>query len=109
MNLSRITHRRIEESISVRYEDMDKIKAIVQEIRQLLENHSGVDQTHPVHDFLEKFGDVAIHIEMKAYLLSTRYEEFMEERQDVLQKVHRIVEEAGAQVPYPTMQVKMLG
>jgi len=109
MNLSRITHRRIEESIGVRYEDMDKIPAIIQEIRSLLENHKSVDQTHEMHVFLEKFGDVAVHIEVKAYLLSTRYEEFMEQRQEVLRSVYRIVQQAGAQIPYPTMQIKMVG
>jgi MscS family membrane protein len=107
INLSRITHRRIEESIGVRYEDLDKIPDIIERIRALLKHHPEVDLHQPIHVFLEKFADTAIQIEIKAYILSTRYEEFMAIRQELLQGIYQIIADAGAKMPLPTMHVKM--
>jgi MscS family membrane protein len=104
-----MTHRVVEESIAVRYEDLGRIPKIIEEIRTLLEGHKGVDQHLPLCVFLEKFADTAIQIEIKAYILSTRYEEFMEIRQGMLSDVYCIMQRAGAEMPYPTMQVKIQG
>jgi len=107
INLSRITHRRIEESIGVRYEDVDRVPGIVQSIRTLFEEHTGIDHALPVHVFMEAFGQTAIQIEIKVYLSSTRYEEFMEMRTELMRKIYEIIQESGAQIPYPTMAVKL--
>lgn len=107
INLSRMTHRRIEESLAIRYEDLNKVTPIVEEIRAFLVKHTSVDSNLPVQVFLEKFGDVAIHIEVKAYILQTVYEEFMEVRQQILRDIAAIILKEGAEIPFPTMQVKI--
>src|ERR1019366_4603617 len=42
-NPSRMTHRRIREVIGLRYEDLEKMAAIVQDVFTLLQNHPAID------------------------------------------------------------------
>ena len=42
-NPSRMTHRRIREVIGLRYEDLAKMSAIVEEVRSMLNNHPAID------------------------------------------------------------------
>jgi MscS family membrane protein len=107
MNLSRMTHRRMEEFISVRYEDLEKVPKMLEEIRALIQKHPEVDLQLPICVFLEKFGDSALQIEIKVYFLCTRYEEFMQVKQDLLGDIYRLIQNAGVPVPYPTMQVRL--
>jgi MscS family membrane protein len=107
LNLSRMTHRRMEESIGVRYEDLDKIPKILEEIKNLMVRHPDVDNQQSKSIFLEKFGDVAIFIEVKVYITCTRYEEFMEVKQGLLSDIYRIIQNAGAEMPFPTLQVRL--
>lgn len=106
-NLSRMTHRRIEESIGIRYADLDKIPPIIEEAREMLERHTAVDHNQPIHLFLEKFGDTAILLEIKAYISRTRYEEFMGAKQEILSEIYRIIQKQGAEIACPTMEVRM--
>jgi len=107
LNLSRMTHRRMEESIGVRYEDLDKIPKILEEIRALVTQHPDVDNQLLQSIFLERLGDTAIQIEVKVYITCTRYEEFMEVKQGLLSEIYRIIQNAGAEIPYPTMQIRV--
>lgn len=109
INQSRMTHRRIDESIAVRYDDFAKIGAIIEEIGTLFEHNSSIDHHQSIYIFLDRYGESAIHIEIKAYVLCTRYEDFMEVKQKIMMEIYKIIERAGAQTPYPTLQVKVLG
>jgi small-conductance mechanosensitive channel len=46
-----------------------------------------------------------VDLEVKAYLLSTRYEDFMEARQAVMLEMYDIVARNGAEMAYPTMRI----
>jgi MscS family membrane protein len=108
VNLSRITHRKIEEKISIRYSDMSKVDKIVEKVRSLLERHTEIDQHQAIHVYLLTFGSYALEIEIKAYTLATRYEEFMELKQKILLEIYNLVAELGAEMPYPTTTVNVV-
>src|ERR1019366_4675108 len=44
-NPSRMSHRRIREVIGLRYEDLSKMSAIVEEVNIMLKNHPAIDPT----------------------------------------------------------------
>ncbi len=98
LNLSRITHRCIEEKVRIRYADADKASNIIDEIRTLFDRHPEIDSHQPINIYLLTFGPYALEIEIKAYTLSTRYEDFMEIKQELLLHVHQIIESAGAEM-----------
>jgi len=105
INQSRMTHRRIEESIGIRQSDISKLPKIIENIHSLFEHHTSIDHHQSVRIFLEKFADSSLQIEIKVYCLCTRYEDFMEMRQEILMQIYRIIYEAGAEMPNPTMSV----
>ncbi len=107
INQSRMTHRKIEESLGVRQSDLAKVPSIIENIYALLERHTSIDHHQAIQVFLEKFGDCTVQIEVKAYCLSTRYEDFMEARQEILIQIHRIIIEAGAEMPNPTIDIQL--
>lgn len=107
INQSRMTHRRIEESIGIRQSDIEKVPLITEKIYALFEHHTSIDHHQSIQIFLEKFGDSTVQIEIKAYSLSTRYEDFMEARQEILMQVYRIITESGAEMPNPTIDLNI--
>ena len=107
INQSRMTHRRIEEVIGVRRTDLEKIPAIIDQIRTLFERHSSIDHHQSVQVFLQRFTDSSVQIEINAYVLCTRYEDFMYVKQEILTQIGRVVVNAGAELSYPTMRVQL--
>lgn len=107
INLSRMTHRCIEETVRIRFSDSPRGEAVVSEIRALLLHHPEIDRHQPVYVFLRSFGVYALEIEVRAYTLSTRYEEFMEIKQKILLEIHRILLQAGAEIPCPSLELSL--
>ena len=105
LNQSRMTHRRIDEVIGIRYADLGVLPKIVEEVRTLFEHNTSIDHHQPVHVFLRGLGETSVQVEIKAYVLCTRYEEFMELRQAALTEICGIVERNGAVMPFPVMDV----
>jgi MscS family membrane protein len=107
INQSRMTHRRMDEVIAVRYKDLQAIPKILEGIRILFEHSTAIDHRQPIHVFLKNLGEVSIQIEVKAYVLSTRYEDFMEVRHAILAEICKIIDKNGAAMPYPAMEIIM--
>jgi MscS family membrane protein len=107
INQSRMTHRRIEESLGLRSTDLAKFPTIIENIHSLFEHHTSIDHHQPIYIFLQSFAPSSIQLEVKVYILCTRYEDFMEVRQEILMQIYRIIEEAGAEMPVPIMQVNL--
>jgi MscS family membrane protein len=101
VNFSRMTHRRIDESLSLRYADAGKIESLIEKIRQHLYSHPKIDQGQSIWVFVSTFAESAIILEIKAYTLSTRYEEFMEIKQKVMIRICELVFSEGIGIGYP--------
>lgn len=98
INLSRITHRRIEEVLNIRYEDAHRAEGIVEEIRNLFERSPDIDHSLVLEVFVSHFSPYALEIDVKAYTLVTRYDEYLKIKQKILLKVFEIVQSHGATI-----------
>ena len=107
INISRMTHRRIEETIGLRYADISHAAEIVDEVRKLFQSDINIDHSLPIYVFVQSLAPSSVDLEVKAYTLSTRYEEFMEIKQKILLQIYEILESRGAELAYPTMTVRM--
>lgn len=105
INWSRMTHRRIEETINIRFEDAPKIPNIIDQIRMFLEKNPNIDCDLPIDVFVETFNSFSISIEIKAYTFATQYASFMEAKQEVLLKVQALLTEARIDMPCPTTEI----
>ncbi|WP_138436565.1 mechanosensitive ion channel family protein [Marinobacter shengliensis] len=101
-NPSRMTNRRISETIGIRYADVYSMKKIVDEIRDMLKNHEDIaaDETLIVN-FLA-FNASSLDIMVYAFTKTTQWVRFHEVKEDVLLKISDIIESHGAEVAFPT-------
>ncbi len=107
INSSRMTHRRFEEKIGVRFEDFSKIKPLVDEIKKFLSSHSQIDTHYPVMVFFDAFGEYALNIYIDTYCQETQLEAFLAVKQDLLISIYEIITKHGAEMPYPTSVIEM--
>jgi MscS family membrane protein len=106
INSSRMTHRRIEEKIRIRYEDFGKIKEIVEEIRSTMIALPEIDSHLPVLIYLNKLSDFSLEVGIDVYTLATRYDQYLAVRQEILSLTYGVLLAKGAEIPCPAMEIK---
>ena len=101
-NPSRMSHRRINETIGLRYDDIGKVKAIVEDIRAMIRKCPEIDQDQPVSVNFDKFNDFSLDIAVRALSHVTTGAEFQRAKQDILLKIADIIARHGAEIAFPT-------
>ena len=101
-NPSRMSHRRIHETIGLRYDDLDKMNAIVEEVGDMLKSHPGIDAGQETFVAFDQFADSSINFIIRAYSRSTQLPQFHAIKQDILLKVSSIIARHGAEIAFPT-------
>lgn len=99
VNYSRMTHRYLNEVFTIRFGDAEKVSKLTEKVLLLLRNHAEIDQHQRINVHVAKIGDVGIDIEVKAYIMATRYELFMDVRQEILLDIGRIFDQVGVDKP----------
>lgn len=106
-NVSRMTHRRINTTVGVRYDDASKIKAIADSIRLMLQTHEAIDNTQTIMVNLVNFGSSSLDIQIYAYTKTTKSVEFQNIQQDIYLQILDIISQHGAQCAFPTTTLDM--
>ena len=104
-NATRMSNRRINETIGIRYDDLNKMKDIIQDVNNILENNIDVDQTQKAKVFFKSFSASSCDFFIYAFTITKDWEEFLRIKQDVLLKVAEIIEKHNAEIAYPTTTV----
>lgn len=71
-NPSRMSHRRINETIGVRYEDVTKIPKILQEIKDMLKNHKEIDESQTLMVNLNQFNEYSVDFFIYTFTHTTK-------------------------------------
>ena len=106
-NPSRMTNRRIYETIGVRYENVAVLETILDEVKQMLRNHEAVAQNKTLMVNFNSFGDSSLDFFVYVFTRTTVWTEFHESKQDVLFRIARIIERNGAEIAFPTRTVML--
>ncbi len=104
-NPSRMTHRRIYETIGVRYDDANKVMAIVQDVRQMLIDHPGIDPTQTLIVNFNTFGPSSLDFMIYAFTKTKVWVEYHQVKENVLMKAYEIILSHGAEVAFPTSTI----
>lgn len=104
-NPSRMSHRRIHETIGVRYDDAEKVRAIVSDVRKMLMEHEEIDQTQTLIVAFDKFSASSMDFFVYTFTRTTEWIKYHAVKEDVLLKVMDIVVGHGAAVAFPTSTV----
>ncbi len=101
-NPSRMTHRRIYETIGVRYDDMAKIEKILTQIKDMLIKHKEIDESQTLMVNLNEFSASSVDFFVYTFTHTTDWIKFHEIKQDVLLKISNIIEKNEAEIAFPT-------
>ena len=101
-NPQRMTNRRIYEHLGVRYDDIDKMPALLQEIREMLIQHPDIDQSQIQMVNFDNYGASSLNFFIYVMTTTTKWREFHSIKEDVLFKVAAIVTKHDAQFAFPT-------
>jgi MscS family membrane protein len=104
-NPSRMTNRRIFETIGIRYADVGKIARIVEDVKRMLEEHDEIDANQTLMVNFNKFASSSMDFFIYAFTKTTNWVKFHEVKQDVLLKTINIIEGHGAECAFPTSTV----
>ena len=104
-NPSRMTHRRINETIGIRYDDSKLLPAIIADVKDMLSNHPEVDTTQTLMVNFNQFAASSLDFFIYTFTKTTNWIKYHEVKQDVLFKITEIVEKHGAEIAFPTSTI----
>lgn len=104
-NPSRMTNRRIHETIGIRYRDFNVIDSITSDVKEMLIAHPEIDKNLTLMVNFNQFGPSSLDIFIYAFTKTTAWERYHEIKQDVLLKIGNIIEKKGAEIAFPTSTV----
>jgi len=106
-NATRMTNRRINQIIGLRYDDLDKIPKIVDDVRIYLENHNDLDQSIKPFVYFQSFSASSCDFFIRAFTNTKDWREFLKIKEQVLYKVSEIINNHDAIIAFPTMTIEM--
>ena len=101
-NPSRMTNRRIYETIGIRYDDASKMAMIVEQVKDMLLNHPEIDAKQTLIVNFNSFAASSIDFFVYTFTKTTDWVKFHGIKQDVLLKIMEIIEKQGAEIAFPT-------
>ena len=101
-NPSRMTHRRIYETVGLRYDDIAVVDAITREVREMLLEHPEIDKGQTLMVNFNAFADSSLDFFIYCLTHTTVWTKYHEIKQDVLLKTSEIIERNGASIAFPT-------
>lgn len=106
-NPSRMTNRRIKETIGIRYADIKAIGKITQEVKAMLHAHDEIDVDKTLMVNFNSFGPSSLDFFVYTFTKTTKWEHYHEVKQDILLKIGEIIERNGAEIAFPTSTVHL--
>jgi len=101
-NPARMTHRRIKETIGIRYTDLDKMAPIVADVKAMLQSHPEIDSDATLIVNFNQFGVSSLDFFIYTFTKTVQWVHYHEVKQDVLLNVAAIVQAHGAEIALPT-------
>ncbi|MBJ7552759.1 mechanosensitive ion channel family protein [Marinomonas spartinae] len=101
-NPSRMSHRRINETIGVRYDDFSQLPQIIASIKEMVSQHQDLDTNETFMVNFNEFGGSSLNFFIYAFTKTVDWKTYHDVKQDVLFKAMEIIGEYGAEVSFPT-------
>lgn len=108
-NPSRMSHRRLKETIGLRYDDFDLVAPIVNDIKAMLLAHPDIDPQQTLIVNFTQFGPSSLDLMVYTFTKTTVWVTFHEVKQDILLKIGQIIAGHGAEIAFPTQTLHLRG
>ncbi|HOY24366.1 MAG TPA: mechanosensitive ion channel family protein [Cellvibrio sp.] len=101
-NPSRMSHRRIYETIGIRYQDAHLMNQIVADVKQMLIDDEEIDTEETTIVNFTQFNASSLDFFIYAFTKTTNWIHFHEVKHNVLLKTFEIITQHGADIAFPT-------
>ncbi|MDG1163768.1 MAG: mechanosensitive ion channel family protein [Porticoccaceae bacterium] len=108
-NPSRMSNRRIYETVGVRYRDIKVMDAIIDQVTNMLLEHPDIDTQQTMIVNFNKFSASSLDFFVYTFTKTTDWIRFHKIKQDVLLKVAAIIESNHAEIAFPTSTLHIEG
>ncbi len=105
VNPSRMSHRRIYETIGIRYDDIGKMQGIIEEVKAMLEQHPDIDTSQTLMVNFNTFSASSLDFFVYTFTRTTVWTRYHEIKQDILLRISEIISRHGAEIAFPTSTV----
>ena len=101
-NPSRMSNRRIKETIGIRYDDASKIEIIISQVKEMLKGHPDIDTAKTLIVNFNCFAPSSLDFFIYTFTKTTDWIKFHEVKQKILLQIIKIIEENDAEIAFPT-------
>ena len=102
-NMERITHRKFEAKVSVRFQDATVVPNILEQIKAKLKTIPKLDTlSQPYRVSFVEFGPYSLNLEIICYFATKSIDEFLMLQQQANLVIIQVIEESGAKLALPT-------
>ncbi len=101
-NPSRMENRRINETIGLRYSDLESMDKIVAEVKTMLIEHQDIDSERTLIINFVEFSGSSVDFLVYTFTKTTQWVKFHQVKQEVMLKIANIIEANGAEIAFPT-------
>lgn len=101
-NPSRMLNRRIYENIGIRYQDVDRMHHICNDVRAMLNAYAEIDTDRPIIVHFNTYGASHLEFMVYCYTRTIQWVKYHEVKENVLLKIATIVQRHGAEFAFPT-------
>ncbi|MCG2633745.1 MAG: mechanosensitive ion channel family protein [Gammaproteobacteria bacterium] len=106
-NPSRMTNRRIYETIGIRYDDVARLPRILEEVKGMLESHVEIDHDQTLMVNFNQFGPSSLDFFIYTLTKTTNWAHFHKVKEEILLKISDIIRSHGAEIAFPTTTVHL--
>ena len=106
-NPSRMTNRRLNETIGIRYKDINSMNAITRDVKTMLTDHPEIDENLTLMVNFNAIGESSMDFFIYCLTHTTDWQRYHEIKQDVLLKINTIIEQHGASVALPVRRLQV--
>ena len=108
-NFSRMSHRHLNQTVGLRYDDAAKITAICDDVRHMLQTHPDIDNSQRLVVHFNAYNTSSLDLMVYCFTKATQFDRFHAVKQDVMLKIMDIVAHHGAEFAFPTQTLFWAG
>jgi MscS family membrane protein len=106
-NPSRMTNRRIFETIGLRYKDIPQMDSVTASVHEMLVNHPEIDEKQTLMVNFDAFNQSSVDFFIYCMTHTVNWQHYHKIKQDVLLKTSEIVLAHNASIAYPTRTLEL--
>ena len=101
-NPSRMQNRRIKHTIGLRYQDSQKLPALLEELRKLIHNCPDIDTSQTTFIHFNNFGEFSLECQLYCFTKTTKWTEWLNVQEKLFLDMITLIHRHDADLAFPT-------